>query len=131
MKTGKCIVATAFGGALCLAASTNLSAAEAWSNVKMKPLMAASFDVGAKHVVGYFLNTDSRCKLTLMIAEATYDEDHAPSAPTLRVQLTVNPGKKAHIDTDEGKSLHFACEPNALAMDVVLLDRIAMAQDDE
>lgn len=123
MKARKRIAATALGGALCLAASTNLSAALAWSNVKMKPLMAASFDVGAKHIVSYFLNNDARCKLTLMIAEAASLDDHEPTAPVLRVRLIVSPGKNADIDTGEGKSLHFECEPDALAMNVVLLDR--------
>src|SRR5216684_3724350 len=70
MKTGKRIVISAFGGALCLAASTGLSAAESWSPTTMKPLMAKSLDVGSKHVVSYFLNADGRCKLTLMIAGA-------------------------------------------------------------
>jgi len=53
MTTGQRIVATAFGGALCLATSTGLSAAESWSPVTMKPLMALSVDTGTKHVVSY------------------------------------------------------------------------------
>jgi|APFre7841882630_1041343.scaffolds.fasta_scaffold183617_1 hypothetical protein len=131
MTTGKWIVASALCGALYMAESCNVSGAEAWSDVNMKPLMAASFDVGTKHVVGYFLSADSRCKLTLMIGEADAQEQDETPRPGLRVQMTVSPGKKAHIDTEEGKSLHFACAPDGSAMNVWLLNRLAMTQDDE
>jgi hypothetical protein len=54
MKTGQRIVAMAFGGTLCLATSAALSAAEFWSPVTMKPMMAASFDAGTKRVGAIF-----------------------------------------------------------------------------
>ncbi len=127
MKTGKRIVISAFGGALCLAASTGLSAAESWSPTTMKPLMAKSLDVGSKHVVSYFLNADGQ--LTLMIADAARDENSERPAQILRLRLMVEPGRAALVDTTDGKLLQFACEPDALAMHATLLDQIAAGRD--
>jgi hypothetical protein len=129
MKTGKRIIIAAFGGALCLATSTGLSAAESWSPTTMKPLMAKSLDVGSKHVVSYFLNADGRCKLTLMIADAARDENSERSAQILRLRLMVEPGRAALVDTTDGKLVQFACEPDALAMHATLLDQVAAGRD--
>jgi hypothetical protein len=128
-KTAKRIVIAAFGGALCLATSMDLAAAEARSPVTMKPLMASSLDVGSKHVVGYFLNADGRCKLTLMIADAARDENSEPSAQILRLRLMVEPGRAALVDTTDGRLLQFACDPGAQAMNATLLDQFAAGRD--
>jgi hypothetical protein len=129
MKTAKRIVTAAFGGALCLATSTGLSAGESRSPTTMKPLMATSLDVGSKHVVSYFLNADGQCKLTLMIADAARDENSEPSAQILRLRLMVEPGRTALVDTTEGRLLQFGCEPDAQAMNATLLDQVAFARD--
>jgi hypothetical protein len=119
------MVTAAFGGALCLAASTGLCAAGSRSPTTMKPLGATSLDVGSKHVVSYFLNADGQCKLTLMIADAARDENSEPSAQILRLRLTVEPGRPALVDTTEGRLLQFACQPGAQAMNATLLDQVA------
>jgi hypothetical protein len=129
VKTGQRIVTAALGGALCLAASTGLSAAASRSPTAMKPLMATSLDVGSKHVVSYFLNADGHCKLTLMIADAARDEDSKPSAQVLRLRLMVEPGKAALVDTTDGRLLQFACERDAQVMNATLLDQIAAGHD--
>jgi hypothetical protein len=129
MKTAKRIVTVAFGGALCLATSMGLAAAESRSPVTMKPLGATSLDVGSKHVVGYFLNADGQCKLTLMIADAARDENSVPSAQILRLRLMVEPGRAALVDTTEGRLLRFGCEPDAQAMNATLLDQVAARRD--
>jgi hypothetical protein len=95
----------------------------------MKPLGAISLDVGSKHVVGYFLNADGQCKLTLMIADAPRDENSEPSAQALRLRLMVEPGRAALVDTTDGRLLQFACEPNAQAMNATLLDQVAANRD--
>jgi hypothetical protein len=129
MNTGKRIVAAALSGALVVATSTNLSAADSWSPMMMKPLRAVSLDAGSKHVVGYFLSTDGRCKLTLMIAEASRDEKTEPPAEVMRVRLAVDPGRSASVDTTEGKLLQFDCQQNAQAMSVAVHDQIASGDD--
>ena len=126
MKTATRIVTAAFGGALCLAASMDLAAAASRSPTTMKPLGATSLDVGSKHVVGYFINADGQCKLTLMIADAMRDENSEPSAQVLRLRLMVEPGKPALVDTTEGRLLQFACAPGAQAMNASLLDQVAV-----
>jgi hypothetical protein len=123
------MVTAALGGALCLATSMGLSAAESRSGVTLKPLMAKSLDVGSKHVVSYFLNADGQCKLTLMIADAARDEDSEPSAQILRLRLMVEPGRAALVDTTEGRMLQFACDPGAQAMNATLLDQVAARRD--
>jgi hypothetical protein len=128
-KTANRIAAAALGGALCLATSLGLAAAESRSPTIMKPLMATSLDVGSKHVVSYFLNADGQCKLTLMIADAAGDDDNARSEQILRLRLMVEPGRAALVDTTDGRLLQFACEPNAQAMNATLLDRVAAGHD--
>jgi hypothetical protein len=126
MKTGQRIVATAFSGALCLATNTGLSAAESWSPVTMKPLMAVSLDAGTKHVVSYFLSADGQCKLTLMIAENAGDEKDLPPAQASRVLVAVDAGRTARFDAAEGRSLQFACKAGARAMTASAVDRVAL-----
>jgi hypothetical protein len=129
MKTGNRIVAAVFGGALCVAASMSPSAAESRSPMTMKPLKAISLDVGSKHVVGYFLNAEGQCKLTLMIADAVRDETSEPSTQIMRLRLMVEPGRAALVDTTDGRLLQFGCEGDAQAMNATLLDQMAAGRE--
>src|SRR5208283_4752184 len=124
MKIRQQIVATAVGGMLCLATNACLSAAESWSPMTVKPLMSVSLYAGPKHIVGYFLSADNRCKLTLMIAERS-DEEKDSSAQASRIQVAVDVGATARLDTGEGKALQFLCEQGAQAMTASSVDRIA------
>jgi hypothetical protein len=129
VKTAKHIITAAFGAALCFTATMGLSAAESRSPTTMKPLMATSLDVGSKHIVGYFLNADGQCKLTLMIADAVRDDNSEPSAQILRLRLMVEPGRAALVDATDGRLVQFACEPDAQAMNATLLDQVAAGRD--
>ena len=129
MTTGKRILTAAIGAALGLATTISLSAAESRSPTTMKPLKAISLDVGSKHVVGYFLNAEGQCKLTLMIADAARDESSEASAQVMRLRLMVEPGRSALVDTTDGRLLQFGCEPNAQAMNATLLDQVASGRD--
>lgn len=114
-------IATALGGALALAAATPVSAADSWSAMTMKPLMATSLDAGGAHVVSYFQNVDGACRLTLMMADAAEGGARTPA----RVQLTVAPGRSANVDDADGKSSRFTCLKSAEAMNVIRVDRFA------
>jgi hypothetical protein len=129
VKTARNIVTAAFGGALCFTTTVGLSAAESRSPTTMKPLMATSLDVGSKHIVGYFLDADGQCKLTLMIADAPRDESSEPSAQILRLRLIVEPGRAALVDTTDGRLVQFACDPDARTMNATLLDQVAAGRD--
>jgi hypothetical protein len=123
MIAGNRIVAAAFGGALCLAASSGLSAADA--SLTMKPLMAASFDAGSKHVVSYFASGENGCRLTMMVIDAALDEEPTPQTKATRLVFTVADGKAAHFDSAAGGSLRFSCAQGAESMRVDKIDRIA------
>ncbi|MGA8172920.1 MAG: hypothetical protein WB816_19110 [Methylocystis sp.] len=128
MKSASTIVLAALAGALCLSTTEGSRAAESWSAkswsaLTMKPRMAASLDAGAKHVVGYFVNADGVCKLTVMIADVV-GEDAGPQATQL--QLSVEPGRTARFATAEGKALRFICLGRAEAMSATALDNVAM-----
>lgn len=120
MITAKRTLALALGGAMFLAAASAPQAGERFEPKTMKAMSAASFDVGAKHVIGYFLNRDGACKLTLMVGESTT----LTGAPA-RLQVSINWGKSAGFDAGEGKTLLFTCKPGATAMSAVAVDRMA------
>lgn len=126
MTTGARIVAIAFGGALCLATSTGLSAADPWSVTTMKPLAASSLDAGKEHILSYFLSREGVCKLTLMIDEASADQAAEAGSRVSRLQLTVEPGRAAKLDVADGKSFRFACLGRAQAMSVTKIDHVAL-----
>jgi hypothetical protein len=119
-------IAMTLGGALALAAATPVSAADAWSETTMRPLMAASLDASDVHVVSYFLPVNGACRLTMMIADRNMDVKGG--APT-RVQLTVEPGRAAYVDDADGKSSRFTCLYRAEAMNVIRVDRVALSPE--
>ncbi len=118
-------IATALGGALALAAATPVSAGDFWSETTMKPLAATSLDTGGAHVVSYFQPVNGACRLTIMIADQ--EMEIKGGVPT-RVQMTVEPGRAAFVDDADGKSSRFTCLYGAEAMNVLRVDRLAMAR---
>ncbi len=125
MKSGKRIVAATLLAALCLATTTNLSAAGSWSTLMMKPLGAVSFDAGAKHVVTYFIRYYGVCKLTVMIADLSGDDGDAKAT---QLQTSVEPQQTARFATADGKSLRFVCLEHAEAMSVTALNMLANSE---
>ena len=119
MKSRNAILAAALGGALSFAASAEVTAAESWSVLSMKPLMAASFDAASNHIVGL-------CKLTLMVGDAD-----KPNAPASRLLLIVAPGRSARFDADDGNTLQFACKSGATAMTATSIKSVAAAPVEE
>lgn len=117
-------LAMALGGALALSAATVASAEPGWSEAMMRPLMATSLDAGGAHLVSYFQPTNGVCRLTMMISE----KDNDRVSPT-RVQMIVEPGRAAYVDDTEGKSSRFTCLYGAEAMNVIRIERIALAHN--
>jgi hypothetical protein len=68
----------------------------------LTPGKGVSFNVGSKRAVGYFLNDNGTCKVTVVLAEATGD-GATPAPPATRVNVSVAPGKSARIDARGGK----------------------------
>lgn len=128
MSTGKRLVAAALGGA-CLAALLSASlvarAGEPMA-LTMAPMRAQSLDVGPKHIVVYFLGDDgSQCRLTLMISDVGDDTTFLAS----RLQLVVDAGRSASLDTAHGASLAFNCDNRAQTMRVTRIDRFTGARE--
>lgn len=124
MTTGNRIVAAALGGALCLAATSDLFAGDA--PITMKPLMAASFDAGPKHVVSYFVGGESGCRLTMMVIDSALDEEPTPATQATRLVVPVADGKTAFFDSAVGTTLRFHCAQGAEAMRVDKISRVAL-----
>jgi hypothetical protein len=116
-------LATVAVAGLALVAGTN-SQAFAEEGQYVRPAHGLMLDVGSKHTVSYFLTDGSKCNLTLMIGEKANDEGENSSVGA-RVNVAVEAGKSARIETAEGKSLEFACAGGAGAMSVRALDVVA------
>jgi hypothetical protein len=87
----------------------------------IRPLQGVSFDIGTKRAVSYFLSDDHACKLTLMLAELVND-DEANGLAATRVTVAVEVDKAAHLDTAEGKSLEFKCQPGGQEMSIDVIE---------
>ncbi|HUO53911.1 MAG TPA: hypothetical protein VMU18_04165 [Rhodoblastus sp.] len=118
-------LATLAIAAFSVAAVTGVACAEDNVMHGVKPYQGIMLDVGSKQIGGYFVQAEGRCKVTLIVADA-YREDRVSSADTtMRVQMNVDAGKPAHLDTAEGKSVQLECEKGGIAMNATVLNRLA------
>jgi hypothetical protein len=94
-----------------------------------RPIQSISYEFGSKVMSGYFVQQNSVCLVTLMIAEKT-DPD-LPSPAAARVRVMLDPGQVAGLDSEEGRSLSFACGADAATLVVSYGERDKlMAQQD-
>jgi len=126
---GKRIFALALAAALSLSAGVALRAephgpvtAPATAPVTLKPLAAASFEAGRKHVLSYFVGADGACRLTVIVFDAASPEE-SPATTTTRFIVPISSGKSANLDTAVARTLHFACAADAAAMTVTASER--------
>ena len=90
----------------------------------LQPSKGISLYAGSKHAVGYYLQAANSCALTLMLADITSPEDDlVPTAA--RVQVTIEPGRTALVDTVDGPSLEVACAAAAKSLQVRSVERVA------
>ncbi|MBV9532956.1 MAG: hypothetical protein JO283_18305 [Bradyrhizobium sp.] len=80
------------------------------------PIQSISYTFGSKIMSGYFVQRNSVCVVTLMIAERI-DPD-LPSPTAARVRVMLDPGQIAGLDSEEGRSLNVACGEDAATLDV-------------
>jgi hypothetical protein len=93
------------------------------------PIQSISYEFGSKVMSGYFVQRNSVCVVTLMIAEKT-DPD-LPSPTAARVRVMLDPGQVAGLDSEEGRSLSFTCGEDAATLVVSYGERDKlMAQQD-
>ena len=122
---GKRIFALALAAALSLSAGVALRAephGPVTAPVTLKPLAAASFEAGRKHVLSYFVGADGACRLTVIVFDAASPEE-SPATTTTRFIVPISSGKSANLDTAVARTLHFACAADAAAMTVTASER--------
>ena len=94
-----------------------------------RPIQSISYEFGSKAMSGYFVQRNSVCLVTLMIAEKT-DPD-LPSPTAARVRVMLDPGQVAGLDSEEGRSLSLTCGEDAATLVVSYGERDKlMAQQD-
>jgi hypothetical protein len=73
----------------------------------LKPLQAASFNVGSEHAVSYFTSENGRCNLVVTRAGEPND-----SFTVTRYETSISPGQSAHYE----RSANFTCAAEAQSM---------------
>jgi hypothetical protein len=79
-----------------------------------RPIQSISYTFGSKIASGYFVQRNSVCLVTLMIAEKTGPDLPSPTATRVRVML--DPGQVAGLDSEEGRSLSLTCGEDAATL---------------
>ena len=85
------------------------------------PIQSISYTFGSKIASGYFLQRNSVCLVTLMIAEKI--DPGLPSPTAARVRVMLDPGQVAGLDSEEGRSLSLTCGQDAATLVVSYGDR--------
>ena len=127
MTNGRRTLGLAFGAGLLLAGLAVPTAADPWTPEELRPLRAASFELGSERVLAFFVPADGRCKVTLMIAQTR--EDEAPALGS-RLSLRIEPGHSATFDGRAGQSLRLACRPGAAALLTARVKTLAASESD-
>jgi hypothetical protein len=81
-----------------------------------KPAQGIVETFGSKHTIGYFVQKDGACAMTLFLAEAAADGESVPASA--RVRLNVKAGDKAELGAVEGQSLELTCGTDAASVEV-------------
>jgi len=135
----KIIVGTALSGVLAMAYPGAVQAEDLPGGTPMKPLYAVSFDVGAKHVLSYFLKKERKvtqnrfkqsrflCDLTVMVTERRAKDSEGLRIPTLsttkfKAEIDSGAVRVVGFDTVAGRVLEYGCAPDAQAMTVRQVD---------
>jgi hypothetical protein len=94
-------LAAALAASLC-SSGPAVSGEPAESDALYLPIQSISYAFGSKIASGYFVQRNSVCLVTLMIAEKT-DPD-LPSPTAARVRVMLDPGQVAGVDSAEGRT---------------------------
>ena len=81
-----------------------------------RPTQGLNHRFGSKLAVGYFLQKDGACALSIFLTENA-DEGTAPPSAS-RLQVKVAPGEDIKLNSVEGKSLEFKCGAGAATLEV-------------
>jgi hypothetical protein len=79
------------------------------------PAQAITQYFGSKHAVGYFLQQNGSCAMTVLISE---DTDGRTSPSATRMQFSMRPGETAELQSVETQTLEVTCGANASTIEV-------------
>ena len=113
MNSIKNIIVAATLSTLSLGYLTTAQAAET-----VKPLQGISFHTDTKDAVAYYLADNGACKVVLMLTDKTF------YAPT-HFEDAVEAQKSILHWIDNGNALEFACQADAQAMTINMLETVA------
>jgi hypothetical protein len=112
------------GAAAAGAGVASADAAQGRIKSMMKPLAGVSFDIGSSHAMAYFVPDQGKCNLTMVLAEIPTG-DAMPASAGTRLNVGIEAGKRARIDTAAGKSVEFICAPGATMVSLRKLETVA------
>ena len=84
----------------------------------VKPLQGVSFHTDTKDAVAYYVADKGTCKVVVMVTDKTV------YAPT-RFEEAVEASNSILHQIDDGKALEFACQTDAQAMTINILETVA------
>ncbi len=125
MKLKHWMGAAALACAMNLAGATALSAADAKSTETIVPNQEIGLDAGPEHISGVFRPAQGGCALSVTMVESFVSENDPTGLPAERMQVTVEPGKPAVLNTEEGEQARFECLPGAQSMKATVYDQVA------
>jgi len=117
--------AVALAAAMNLAGATALFAADARASETVAPNQEIGLDAGPEHISGVFRPAQGGCALNVTMAESFLSENDPTGLPAESMQVTVQPGKLAVLNTEQGEQARFECLPGAQAMKATIYDRVA------
>ena len=106
----------AAGSILCVAA-TGMASAHLSGPSVFHATEAMTYLIGSKRAIGYFLNKDGACQLTLMIAEAV-DPDLAQPPSAARMTVSMMPGQSMALGSAEGESMVATCGADGQTIEI-------------
>jgi hypothetical protein len=124
MTLSKIATVTALTGFF-FAQAAVVKAADAQSVLIMQPMHGASFDLGSKRVVGYFLSKNGTCRLVLTMAEEPKWDSDVTTFQATRFEAAIPGGKATRYNSEEGPALDFTCQLGAQSISVSRVDQIA------
>ena len=129
MKVSKNFLALAGIAGLAFGAVTlNASASTAASDTKvLSEHKAASFNVGTKKAVAFYIKDAGQCNVTVMMSE-TYSEQLPYDLATVRFTSKVAPNTTSEVVTSDGSKLALSCAQNASNLIVEGLEQVAYSR---
>jgi hypothetical protein len=125
MKLNHWMGAAALAAAMNLAGATALLAADAKASETVAPNQEIGLDAGPEHISGVFRSAKGGCALSVTMVESYVSENDPTGLPAESMQVTVEPGKPAVLNTEQGEQARFECLPGAQAMKATVYDRVA------